>query len=370
MRLKPAIIRGWDVPKEDYTTAHQRDGLVKLLIELSNVCNLSCAGCFTKRVDGGWNGKTKKRLSNELPYEHQVELLGEAARLGVKTVDIVGAGEPTLDPRFNEIIDRINDFGMYAVVFTHGVSKEFEHMDAWKKRDVSFFVKLWSRNHALQDQYVSGSLPDYSKRRDETIERMLDAGLVQGNEVVVDGINYRTTRIGADVLVMNSNVGEVEDILRYCRERNIMPIIKTYIPEGPTRFAQSENLRIYREDQLAELKRDEVSLADFAELRRRLVRLDQDEFGIPEMRTLYPQAVKCTQSMASMYVTITGDIKSCVGTHLSYGKYEAGKGMLAKAIRERTEKVGFGCVPRLEDAKIRGLPIAQNLKDIYSEGMR
>lgn len=309
-------------------------------------------------------------MPNEISYEDQLELLEEAAGLGVKTVDIVGAGEPTLDPRFNDVVDRINDLGMYAVVFTHGVSKAFENMEKWKDRDISFFVKLWSRNPALQDGYVNGSLPNYSQRRDATIERMLEAGLNLGDERSIDGVDYKNTRIGADVLVMKSNFDEIGDLLRYCRERNIMPIIKTYIPEGPTRFDQAENLKIYREDQLAKLKLDEVSPADFVELRRRLAQLDNEEFGIPEMKTFYPQAVKCTQSMASMYTTITGDIRSCVGTHLSYGKYEAGKGMLANAVQERKEKVGFGCVPRLEDARGRGLPIAQELQDVYSDGMR
>jgi len=124
--MKPAIIDGWQFPEEVYDKAHHEDKLVKLVIELSNVCNLSCPGCFTKRADGGWNGGSKKRLPNELSYETQIALLKEGAELGAKTVDIVGAGEPTLDPRFEEIVGRINDLGMHAVVFTHAITKNLD----------------------------------------------------------------------------------------------------------------------------------------------------------------------------------------------------------------------------------------------------
>lgn len=368
--MKPAIIKGWDIPKPEYLKAHQEGNLIKLLIDLSNVCNLSCVGCFTKRVDGEWNNKSKKRLPNEISYETQIGLLEEAAELGVRTVDIVGAGEPTLDPNFPEIIDKINDLGMHAVVFTHGVSKALNQTKDLADRNISFFVKLWSRNPELQGGYVSGSISNYSRKRDEALERLIETGLSKGKEVSVDGINYKTTRLGADILVMKSNYEEIPELLKFCRQNNIMPIIKTFIPEGPTRFDQAQNIKVYSAEHLAQLRRDEVTPEEFNALRKRLASLDETEFDIPEMKTFYPQSVKCTQSMASLYVTITGEIKSCVGTHFSYGHYEAGKGMLKKALQERIEKVGFGCVPRVQDARERNLPIEEDLLEIYTEGMR
>lgn len=368
--MNPAIIKGWDIPKSEYLKAHEEGKLVKLLIDLSNVCNLSCVGCFTKRIDGKWNNKSKKRLPNEISYETQIRLLEEAADLGVKTVDIVGAGEPILDPNFSEIIDKISRLGMYAVVFTHGVNKALDEAKNFRDRNISFFVKLWSRNPELQKGYVSGSIPNYSRRRDEALERLIGAGLSKGAEISIDGIKYKTTRLGADVLVMRSNYEEIPELLKFCRQNNIMPIIKTFIPEGPTRFDQAQNLKVYSPEHLAQLRKDEVTPEEFNALRKRLVILDETEFNIPEMKTFYPQSVKCTQSMASLYVTITGEIKSCVGTHFSYGNYEPGKGMLKKALQERIEKVGFGCVPRVQDARERSLPIQQDLLKIYTDSMK
>lgn len=277
--MKPAIIKGWDYPKEDFIGAHESNKLVKLLLELSNVCNLSCPGCFTKRVEGSWSERGKSRLPGEMSFEDQLYLLDEAAGLGVKTVDIVGAGEPTLDPKFTSMIEEINRRGMYSAVFTHGVSGKLERPEEWKERDVSFFFKLWSMNPDLQDRYVAGSIPRYSDRRTQLLFRYLGAGFNEGAEVEIDGIPYRTTRLGADILVMRSNLHEIPTLFRFCRNLSVMPEIKSYIPEGPTRFDQEANRKIYDERQLEQLRRDEVPPSDFWKLREELERIDREEYG-------------------------------------------------------------------------------------------
>ena len=259
---------------------------------------------------------------------------------------------------------------MHAVVFSHGATNVFDDMQRFSGMDISFFIKLWSRKASLQDKYVHGSIPDYSKWRNSTLEKLIGAGLNQGGHTNLDGIDYRTSGLAADILVMKSNLNEIQNLFRFCRENNIMPEIKTYIPEGPTRIAQAHNLQVYTTKQLLQLRSDEVTNEDFNELRRKLIEIDTKEFGIVAMNTFYPQAVKCTQSMGSLYVTVTGDILSCVGTHFSYGVYQPGKDMLKKVIRERIEKVGFGCVPRIQEARERNLTIARDLLDVYSEGMR
>lgn len=368
--MKPAIIKGWDWPKEDFIKAHEKKGLIKLVMDLSNVCNLSCPGCFTKRVSGSWTNESKKRLPNEMSFEEQCALLEEAKKLGAKTVDIVGAGEPTLDPNFIDIIDKINSLGMWAVVFTHGATKLLEQPEEWVDRDVCFFMKLWSRKPALQDRYVGNSMPNYTKKRDKALEGLIKAGFSIGKEKPLDGINYQTTRLGADVLVMKSNYDEIVDLFRFCRENNIMPEIKTYIPEGPTRFDQEANLKIYKTEDLVQLKKEEVTFEEFLKLRQRIIDVDLKEYGNDDMKTIYPQGCKCTQSMAGIYVTITGEIRSCVGSHISYGKYKPDEGMLRKALQLRLERVSFGCMPRVEDALKRGLPIPESLIQIYTDGVR
>ena len=130
-----------------------------------------------------------------------------------------------------------------------------------------------------------------------------------------------------------------------------MPEIKTYIPEGPTRFSQEANKRLLSTTELHALSEDKLPETEFLNLRDQIVSMDETEFGIKSMEgtAVYPQAIWCTQSMASIYVTIQGEIRSCVGSHIVYGKYEPEKGLLEKTLKERKERVGLGCTPRLEE---------------------
>ena len=365
--FKPSILSGWHIGKQEYETAHKSNKLVKLVTELSNVCNLSCEGCFTKKIKGSWTNKTKKRLPDEMSYETSIAMVDEACALGAISLDIVGAGEPTLDSTFKEYIEYALDKGLYVNVFTHGANPALKELaENWQEKNVSFFIKLWSLDQRLQDKYVSGAIENYSMQRDKALEFLISLGYAAGRDVTVDGIDYKLTRIGADVLVMKSNYSEIPDIFRFCRNNNIMPEIKTYIPEGPTRLDHEHSRLIYTDSHLEKLRKEEINPEEFDKLRKDLIKIDQ-EFGIREMPTLYPQSCKCTQSMASLYVTIQGDIRSCVGTHLSYGKYILGENMLQKVLQKRIEKVGFGCVPRLEDAAERHLQINDDMKAIYSQ---
>ncbi|MFC1648003.1 radical SAM protein [Nanoarchaeota archaeon] len=367
--MEPRIVEGWDIPKSEYLEAHTNDRLVKLLIELSNVCNLSCSGCFTNRVEEGWNSKTKKKLSDELHFDTYVSLFEEAAEMGVRSVDIVGSGEPTLDPRFKDILEVITGVGMRAVVFTHGATPTMQKEDWYFDRDISFFLKMWSLDSQRQNEYVGGYSSKYSEMRTSALYRLVEAGFSEGKRVTFDGIAYRTTKLGGDVLVRNTNADEISDVLRFCRETGIMPLIKTYIPEGPTRIDQQANREIYSEEELRILKEDEISPENYSGLIEVLARIDREEFGIPDMKTFYPQGSKCTQSMATLHVTVTGDIRACVGTHNSYGTYKKGENMLFTAVQNRKETVGFGCVPRLEEIKSRNLSVTPRLIQIYGDGL-
>jgi len=371
--MKPVIIEGWHFGKEEYEKAHQENKLVKLVTELSNVCNLSCEGCFTKKVNGSWNKRTKKRLPDEQDYNTQIALIDEADSLGIKTVDIVGAGEPTLDHNFERFINYVLGKEKYVVVFTHGgSSKIVDYATQWKDKNLIFFVKLWSRNSELQNKYVNSSIEGYAQKRDTILDKLIELEYNSGRELIVDGIPHQTTRIGADILVMKSNYDEIPDLFRFCRRHNIMPEIKTYIPEGPTRFAHEIASQVYSLEKSEKLRKEEVTPNDFLKLRKQLEKIDQEEFGISKLNVVYPQGSKCTQSMGALYTTIQGDIRSCVGSHMSYGTYIPNRNILKSILekRKKNERVGFGCVPRLEDASLRGIVLDEEIKKIYENEIR
>lgn len=196
---------------------------------------------------------------------------------------------------------------MRVVVFTHGATKIFkkDNLQKYQSRPISFFVKLWSLKPEKMNHYVRGSLINYSQIRDNTIQNLKELGFMNGAIVEIDGKQRKTTRVGADILVMKSNIDEIPDIFRFCRINNIMPLIKTYIPQGPTRLDhESGAFEGLSEEEQLELKSDAVFPEEFSKLRAELERIDREEFANEKLSVFYPQAGFCTQSAGSIYITI------------------------------------------------------------------
>jgi len=362
-----------DYPQMSYIKSHTQAKLHKLVTHFWNACNLACHWCFVNKVDDeDWIvlQNAKKRYSDEMSIETQVSLFREAKELGAKTVDIVGSWEPTLDPNFKELVQEIEDLWMWTVIFTHWATPlllKKEKLAEYADKDVSFFIKLWSFDSEKQNWYVKSKTNNYSEQRDVALQNLIDLWFNKWLSKDLDGIEYNSTRIAADILVMKSNIDEIPDIFRYCRENNIMPEIKTYIPEWPTKYDHMQwYFKQLTDTEQAKLKKDMVDWREFAELRKELERIDKEEFWIEPIPYFYPQAFFCTQSMGSVYVTIRWDIFACVGTWTDYWKYEANTNSLENYIENRKEKVWLWCMPRVIENKLMWVEIPKEELEILT----
>jgi len=86
--------------REDWKNAAKQTPKIPLNVdvELSAVCNLECPFCFLQ------NKKYQKPEPAFMPTEVAVEVINEAAKLGVPALKFNWRGEPTLHPQFNEIL--------------------------------------------------------------------------------------------------------------------------------------------------------------------------------------------------------------------------------------------------------------------------
>jgi organic radical activating enzyme len=139
MHCAPSIIEGWDIERQRFRDAHASDELVKLVTEFSNACTLNCPGCFTVKLDDEEDihaSLTKQRLRGEMSSETRVALLEEAVGLGATSVDIVGAGEPMIDPSLKSFVERAATLGVHVNIFTHGAHKELlepDRLEWWRE---------------------------------------------------------------------------------------------------------------------------------------------------------------------------------------------------------------------------------------------
>lgn len=79
-------------------------------IHLAPFCNFKCEGCFT-------HIELQEKI--KLNFQQIKSIIDFAKDRGAKSIIFAGAGEPTLDPDFNKVIDYIKKQNLQIVLFTN-----------------------------------------------------------------------------------------------------------------------------------------------------------------------------------------------------------------------------------------------------------
>ena len=289
--MKLPLIKGWDLSSEEFEIAWKKGVLLTASIETSNICNLACDYCFREENPI----VSKKRLPNELLLEDSLSIIDDLAKLGVKTINIAGAGEPLLDPNLPIMLERIYSHGITPLVATNGSKINDYWINQFVETGTSVMIKVNSFNEQKQNKLVNRT--DYAKKRDRGLKKLIEA---EFNKATGE---YQT-RLSINALVSKDTINEVPEIFNYCRENNIMPCMGSFIPAGKT-ATRTDN---------------EVSRKDFLVLADK-IRIQDKERGIEYMR-LWPYlgGVPCTQQgKASIFVNILGGIYDCPAGTVEYG---------------------------------------------------
>ena len=88
---------------------------VSINLDLTTACNYACDHCVDFDI-----------LNTGARYDHERLLasLGQLARRGLKSVIVIGGGEPTLYPKFAEVMARMKDLGLQLGVVTNGTGMD------------------------------------------------------------------------------------------------------------------------------------------------------------------------------------------------------------------------------------------------------
>ncbi|VVB79512.1 7-carboxy-7-deazaguanine synthase [uncultured archaeon] len=312
------LLKGWDFKPSDY---HNSLGLLTAQIENTNLCNLDCEYCFR----GGSSSDEKKRFDKEISRSQLFHSIEELAELGVKTINIIGAGEPLLDPAMGDLLKYISSFNITPVIATNGSRITTELIETFDRTGSSIIIKMNSLNNDLQNRLVRRNW--FADRRDYGLRLLIESRF---NKPSTD---YQT-RLGINSIVFQENKNEIYDIFRYCRNNNIMPLMSTFIPAGRTKDKTDK----------------EVSMEEFLKIGREIQKIDREIYGINYNRLLpYLGGVPCTQcGKSSLYLTISGDISDCPGQLHTVGNIRdisISEGL--RRLRERGSNPEFSCPARL-----------------------
>lgn len=295
-------IRGWYFTPDEIAGALSNGHMLNPSIDLSNPCNLNCPYCYIEEK----NSSRKIRRPNELTHTETETVIRDLHACGARTINLVGAGEPTIDPHFEETVKLIYSLGMTTVLFTNGIrfSHDTDLLRLAQTHNVSIVLKYNSAKSDIQD-LVAGRR-GYAEKRDKALHMLVDYGFNA----------HEPTRLGIDTIAFQGNIKELPEIHRWCRNENIFPIAGDYIPTGRTdggKFQGFNSLSGFTEtDQnritsLLQPSTDAQRATLFEELRS----IDQ-EFGIiREGCSAYYGGGICTQILG-LYIDIEGNIWPCV----------------------------------------------------------
>lgn len=275
-------LRGYTYKFEEGKKARNEGKLLTLRLETSLSCNMKCRYC-------AWD--SGKPLDYEIEFNDLIRCINDGIELGIKSVVIIGGGEPTIYHYFRELISYINDNGLIPVVITNGLTMSSELAQFLFDNNTSVLLKYDSLREDVQD-YLSGMSGAYAKIQ-AGLKNLLAAGYTSNQE---DGL-----RLGLSFVATKQNIGEVTTIWKFCRENNIYPNMELLNPIGRTK------------DNAANLIPNQQ---DIKKVINEIKEIDAS-FGIESSNE-----PPCLQHLYSMYLNVQGYIQPCGAIRIKKFKYD------------------------------------------------
>ena len=324
-------MKGWDFSANEIVEALRDDRMLNPAYELaSNACPWNCFFCFTEDPDNP--EESKKRLKGEMSLDDRISLIDQSVDLGAKSINIIGAGEPTIDRYFWQIVEHIASKGITPIVYTEGALKLTDQDFAKRLYDTGATVVLKVNSladEAYQNETVKGGTErrrplklNYFTERNKALEVLMDTGFN----------DHDPTRLAFDTIICKENYDEIPAMHRFARDNNIFVLFVGYLPSGRS----------------TSLAQNAVSKAEQFAMFDELARIDKVEYGI-EHKAIFPYAggVPCSIRGLGLYVKIRGEVWDCPGEMEPMGN--ATQEPLTEIWNRAKEiRAGFngGCPPR------------------------
>lgn len=274
----PPLLLGYTYDPTEAWRARDEDRLLALRLETNRSCNLKCRYCYAE------SGVDPSAVA---PYEVLADRIDQARDLGAKSVVIIGGGEPTIHPRFRDLVERVYELNMIPVVFTNCLLVDADLAAFLFRRQASVMTKLDSLRPDRQDFLVG--VEGAQKRIRQGIENLLAAGFDSPTDP-------HRLRIGASFVSCRLNLDEIIDIWRFCRQHSIFPNMEVLTPTGRAREALSDQ---------------GLSTWEIQAYKLRLLALDRASFGYDWLPYTPLAGSGCLQHLYSLYITLEGNARPC-----------------------------------------------------------
>ena len=156
---EPPIIKGIRSRKGVYA------GPELLEIDLTNNCNLQCIGCWCHSPLLGDDKFKGQKKAQHLSGKKVLSLIEEASRLGTRTIQLSGSGEPFLHPEIWKIIENVKNLGMDCAIITNFTLLDQEMVRRLVDLEVtSITASVWAGDTETYLRTHPGASPDLFDR--------------------------------------------------------------------------------------------------------------------------------------------------------------------------------------------------------------
>jgi MoaA/NifB/PqqE/SkfB family radical SAM enzyme len=280
---QPPVLRGYMYGAKEAHEARNSNKLLAIRLETNKSCNLRCRYCYAQ------SGEDLAKIADFNVLKHMVS---EAKELGIRSVVVIGGGEPTLHPKFRELVAYIDSLGIIPMIFSNTVLITEELAGFLYEHNASVMGKLDSLKPEVQDYLAGreGAFLDIKKG----LENLQMAGFSKPEEP-------GKLRLGVSFVSNKMNLDEIEDIWHYCRQNNIFPNMEILTPTGRANDELEDKL---------------LTAGEIKEYKLRLMEIDRKYYGYDWLPYTPITASGCLQHLYSLYINIEGNVRPCAPTKL------------------------------------------------------
>ncbi|HEY3363415.1 MAG TPA: radical SAM protein [Methanosarcina sp.] len=263
--------------------ARNSNRLLAIRLETNKSCNLRCRYCYAQ------SGEDSAKIADFSNLKH---IILEAKELGIRSVVVIGGGEPTLHPNFRDLIAYIDSLGIVPVIFSNTVLMTKELAEFLYKHNASVMGKLDSLKPEVQD-YLAGREGTFKNLR-KGLENLLKSGFSKPTEP-------GELRLGVSFVSNKMNLEEIEDIWHFCRQNDIFPNMEILTPTGRANDELEDKL---------------LTANEIKEYKLKLLKIDREYYRYDWLPYTPITASGCLQHLYSLYINIEGNVRPCAPTKL------------------------------------------------------
>jgi len=267
--------------------------LLTMEIEFSRRCNFQCAYCY---VGQG------ALFRNELCPDELRDAIEQGRELGARKIIILG-GEPTIYPRFLEMVEFIRSRGLDVEVFTNGSGVTSEVAGRLFAARARVVLKMNTLDEGIQDM-LAGKQGSF-RLIQRAFRNLREAGYPSDEAF-----------LAVSTVICRQNADELAGMWQWLRDQDIAPYFEMITPQ--------ENA--WQNEELS------VGVEKVRAVFRAIAEIDRERYG----RTWDPQpplvGQKCMRHKFSCLVSSQGDVMPCVGVNVPIGNIRERK--LAEIVRD------------------------------------